>query len=61
MTKLVFYERFDRIYEAIAAGKKIKAGSRAKKIEVIEAMNPNWQPLYEHKIASLPLGTGRSQ
>ncbi len=43
--KLVFYERFDQIDCAIAAEKKIKAGSRAKKIELIEAMNPNWDDL----------------
>ena len=53
VTKLVFYERFDRIYDAIGAEKKIKAGSRAKKIELIQAMNPNWQDLYNQKIASL--------
>ena len=46
VTKLVFYERFNRIYDAIAAEKRIKAGSRAKKIEIIEAMNPNWQNQY---------------
>ena len=46
VTKLVFYERFDRIYDAIAAEKKVKAGSRAKKVEIIEAMNPDWQDLY---------------
>ena len=45
VTKLVFYERFDQIYDAVAAEKKLKAGSRAKKIEKIEATNPNWQDL----------------
>ena len=34
VTKLVFYERFYRIYDAIAAEKRIKAGSRTKKIEI---------------------------
>ena len=53
VTKLVFYERFDQIYDAVAAEKKLKAGSRAKKIEKIENMNPNWQDLYNQKIASL--------
>lgn len=45
LTKLVFYESFSRIYDAIAAEKKIKAGSRAKKIELIERMNPYWKDL----------------
>jgi putative endonuclease len=45
VTKLVFYECFDEIYDAIGAEKKIKAGSRAKKIKIIEAMNPEWKDL----------------
>jgi putative endonuclease len=53
VTKLVFYERFSQIHDAISAEKKIKAGSRAKKIELIENMNPGRQDLYNHKIASL--------
>jgi putative endonuclease len=35
VTKLVFYERFDRINDAIAAEKRIKAGSRVKKNKII--------------------------
>ena len=53
VTKLVFYERFERVYDAIGAEKKIKSGSRAKKVEIIEAMNPDWQDLYELEIAAL--------
>ncbi len=45
VNKLVFYERFGRISDAIAAEKRIKAGSRAKKIKLIEAMNPDWNDL----------------
>jgi len=45
--KLVYYELFDSIYDAIAAEKKIKSGSRAKKITLIESSNPNWNDLYE--------------
>ncbi len=44
---LVFWEVFGNINEAIAAEKKIKAGSRAKKIQLIESTNPDWQDLYE--------------
>ena len=43
---LVYYESFGSIYDAIAAEKKIKAGSRAKKIELIESLNPYWKDLY---------------
>jgi putative endonuclease len=43
--KLVFYEEFHRITDALAAEKRIKAGSRAKKIRLIEARNPEWNDL----------------
>jgi putative endonuclease len=46
VTKLVYYETFGRISDAIAAEKRIKSGSRAKKIELIETMNPGWKNLY---------------
>jgi predicted GIY-YIG superfamily endonuclease len=39
---LVFYERYERIVDAIARVKQIKGGSRAKKLELIESMNPEW-------------------
>jgi putative endonuclease len=45
--RLVFYERYERMDEAIAREKQIKGGSRAKKIALIEAMNPEWNDLYE--------------
>ncbi|MGY3615326.1 putative GIY-YIG superfamily endonuclease [Bradyrhizobium sp. USDA 10063] len=32
--------------DAIAREKQIKAGSRAKKIALIEALNPDWKDLY---------------
>jgi putative endonuclease len=47
INQLVYYDDFDRIYDAIAAEKKIKAGSRAKKIQLIKDKNPEWQDLYE--------------
>jgi len=45
--RLVFYESYERIVDAIAPEKQIKGGSRAKKIALIEAMNPEWNDLYE--------------
>jgi len=48
ITQLVYYERFDNIYEAISAEKKVKAGSRTKKIMLIESMNPKWDNLSEN-------------
>lgn len=43
---LVWYERYDLMTEAIAREKQIKAGSRRKKLALIEAMNPLWRDLY---------------
>jgi len=43
---LVYYEIFDSIENAIAREKQLKAGSRAKKITLIESINPSWKDLY---------------
>ena len=45
--KLVWYENYTDIVEAIAREKQLKAGSRKKKIQLIEEMNPEWRDLYE--------------
>ncbi|MBI3304980.1 GIY-YIG nuclease family protein [Candidatus Parcubacteria bacterium] len=49
--KLVYSETFPTAEDAISAEKKIKAGSRQKKIALIESRNPSYQDLLE--IASL--------
>ena len=43
--KLLFYEAYDDINNAIAREKQIKGGSRAKKIQLIEEMNSKWDDL----------------
>lgn len=43
--KLVFAEAFRNVMEAILAEKKIKAGSRKKKIQLIESTNPEWKEI----------------
>ena len=45
--KLVWYEVTDSPYSAISREKQIKAGSRAKKLALIDAMNPGWRDLYD--------------
>ena len=45
--KLVYYEVADNPEAAILREKQIKAGSRAKKIDLINSMNPQWQDLHE--------------
>ena len=44
--KLVYYEIFDNPYNAISREKQIKAGSRKKKIDLINQSNPQWKDLY---------------
>ncbi|MGB3583430.1 MAG: GIY-YIG nuclease family protein [Roseiarcus sp.] len=46
--RLVFYEAYERMDEAIAREKQIKGGSRAKKIALIETSNPERKDLYEN-------------
>ncbi len=45
--KLVYFEVFDSINNAIAREKQIKVGSRQKKIDLINSMNPEWRDLYD--------------
>ena len=45
--KLVFYEIYNDINNAIAREKQIKSGSRAKKIKLIEEMNNRWNDLFD--------------
>ncbi len=45
INKLVYYEYFSDINTAIFREKQIKAGSRAKKIALIESMNKEWKDL----------------
>lgn len=44
---LVYYELADEMTAAIAREKQIKGGSRAKKLAMIESMNPGWRDLYD--------------
>ena len=47
ITKLVYYEAGDDINIAIAREKQIKGWLRAKKIALIESVNPEWEDLSE--------------
>ena len=46
INSLIYYEVFCDMYNAIAREKQIKAGSRQKKTDLINSMNPSWQDLY---------------
>ncbi len=45
--KLVYYEIGNDVRATIAREKQIKGGSRKKKIDLINSLNPEWQDLYE--------------
>ncbi len=45
VTRLVWYEAFNDINEAIECETRIKGWLRAKKIGLIESMNPAWSDL----------------
>lgn len=47
LTRLVYAEQHDRIDEAIAREKAIKAWKRRWKTELIEKTNPTWDDLFE--------------
>lgn len=44
--KLVYFEAFEKITEAIKREKQLKAGSRNKKLELIISYNTNWEDLF---------------
>ncbi len=45
--RLVYYEMYSDITDAIAREKQIKGWSRKKKNELVEQLNPKWKDLYE--------------
>jgi len=47
ITRLVYYEVFEDPENAILREKQVKAGSRQKKIDLINSTNSKWFDLYE--------------
>ncbi len=47
ITKLVYYEVFGDPENAITREKRIQAGSRQRKIDLVNSMNSSWQDLYD--------------
>ncbi|WP_342360953.1 GIY-YIG nuclease family protein [Terrarubrum flagellatum] len=47
VTRLVWYEDYPRAIDAIQREKNIKKWPRKWKLDLIEAMNPEWRDLYE--------------
>ena len=47
INKLVYYESFETIVDAIAREKQVKKYSHLKKVLLIIALNPEWKDLHE--------------
>ena len=47
VNKLVYYEVCEDIRSAIGREKQIKGGSRQKKINLVNNLNPDWRDLYD--------------
>lgn len=45
--KLVYFETYTFLADAFTREKQIKAGSRKKKIGLIETINPEWKDMFE--------------
>lgn len=45
--KLVYFEEFATIEDAIAREKQLKSGNRKRKEELISKVNPNWEDISE--------------
>jgi putative endonuclease len=50
LDKLVYYEIFDSVIDAISREKQLKNWKREWKIELIKKMNPEWKDLYSEVI-----------
>jgi len=48
INKLIHYEVFNDINQAIEREKQIKSGSRNKKFDLIKIKNPNFEDLYKN-------------
>jgi putative endonuclease len=47
VNRLVYFETYNDVRDAIAREKQIKSWRRSKKLALIESMNPKWQDLSE--------------
>jgi putative endonuclease len=47
LDKLVYFEKIDGMVKAIEREKQLKAGNGARKLKLIEALNPEWRDLHD--------------
>jgi putative endonuclease len=50
---LVYYANFPTIQEAIAEEKRIKAGNRRRKYDLINSINLEWKDLWDEEVSKL--------
>lgn len=55
--KLVYYEVYEDIKEAIKREKQVKGGSRQRKIDLITKSNPSYTDLYKEIASSVAKAT----
>lgn len=48
--RLVYFESFVRVYDALSTEKRLKKWNRQWKIRLIEGQNPEWKDLYDDPI-----------
>ena len=51
ITRLVYYEAYNDVRNAIAREKQIKGWRRSKKVVLIESQNPKWRDVSLHWLA----------
>ncbi len=56
LSKLVYYEMGENVEAAILREKQIKAGSRQKKIDMINSFNPDWDDLFVQLFGQVDIG-----
>ncbi|MCX4348843.1 MAG: GIY-YIG nuclease family protein [Alphaproteobacteria bacterium] len=47
LVKLVYYEIYEQIENAISREKQLKNGNRERKINLINSFNPGWKDIYD--------------
>ena len=61
VNKLVYFEQFQDIKEAIHREKCIKRWKRVWKEELIATLNPDWSDLYTEQIEQVPASAGMTR
>jgi len=54
--KLVYYERYHNVNDAINREKQLKKWNRQWKMELIEKENPEWRDLFDELVEARPYG-----